>query len=155
MKLGTKGRYAVMALADLVLAGRKGPVNLADIAARQDISVSYLEQLFAKLRRQGIVESVRGPGGGYRLRASPGETRVSAIVFAVDEPIDTTRCEPGARLGCTGKTERCLTHDLWAALRKNIVDFLDGITLEDVVEGRVRSAHMAAPSIAQSLVQAG
>ncbi len=138
MRLSTKGRYAVMAMADLAQheAANK-PVSLADIAQRQEISLSYLEQLFAKLRRGGLVKSVRGPGGGYRLSRPSGETRVSDIIVAVDEPITATRCKPGSAKGCTGQGARCVTHDLWEELGRQIHVFLSSVSLADVVEKRV------------------
>ena len=118
MRLSTKGRYAVMAMADL--AGNEGgtrPISLAEIAKRQEISLSYLEQLFAKLRRRaGLVRSVRGPGGGYRLSRPAAELRIADIILAVDEPIAATRCKTGSPIGCTGTTSRCVTHDLWEEL---------------------------------------
>lgn len=138
MRLSTKGRYAVMAMADL--AGHETgarPVALADIAARQEISLSYLEQLFAKLRRGGLVKSVRGPGGGYRLSRSPAELRISDIILAVDEPIAATRCEAGSTKGCTASGARCMTHDLWEELGRQIHVFLSSVSLADVVEKRV------------------
>lgn len=138
MKLSTKGRYAVMAMADL--AGHEDgtkPVSLAEIAKRQEISLSYLEQLFAKLRKGGLVKSVRGPGGGYRLSRPSAEIRVSDIIVAVDEPITATRCVPGSPLGCTGTTTRCVTHDLWEELGRQIHVFLSSVTLGDVVERRI------------------
>jgi Rrf2 family iron-sulfur cluster assembly transcriptional regulator len=143
MRLSTKGRYAVMAMADLAgngvgpQAGETRPVALADIAARQDISLSYLEQLFAKLRRGGLVTSVRGPGGGYRLSRPSGELRIADIILAVDEPIATTRCKPGASKGCTKTGARCVTHDLWEELGQQIHVFLSSVSLADVVERRV------------------
>lgn len=141
MKLGTRGRYAVMALADIAeigaRAGDSRPVVLADVADRQDISLSYLEQLFSRLRQSGIVESVRGPGGGYRLARPASEIPLAAVILAVDEPVETTRCGPASRLGCTHKTARCVTHDLWVSLRMHIFAFLERISLADVVEGRV------------------
>ena len=137
MKLSTKGRYAVMAMVDLVQHNRGEPVALADIAERQDISVSYLEQLFAKLRKGRLVESVRGPGGGYVLSRPADETRISDIVVAVDEPIAQTRCTPGQSIGCSGVSGRCLTHDLWEELGNQIHLFLNSISLEDVVARRV------------------
>lgn len=140
MKLSSRGRYAVMAMADLAAYGEGGPVALAEIAGRQAISQSYLEQLFARLRRAGVVTSVRGPGGGYRLARPARETRVSDIVLAVDEPIAATRCKAGAAKGCTGKSERCLTHDLWDELGRQIYLFLAGVSLEDVVTRRVLGA---------------
>src|SRR5271165_706846 len=113
MRLSTKGRYAVMAMADLAAHdGATRPLSLAEIAKRQEISLSYLEQLFAKLRRGGLVRSVRGPGGGYRLSRPAAELRISDIILAVDEPITATRCKPGSPLGCTGTTSRCVTHDV-------------------------------------------
>src|SRR3569623_712654 len=135
MRLSTKGRYAVMAMADLAgngtgpPAGETRPVALADIAARQDISLSYLEQLFAKLRRGGLVSSVRGPGGGYRLSRPSGELRIADIILAVDEPIATTRCKPGAAKGCTKTGARCVTHALWEALGQQIQVFQSSDTL--------------------------
>ena len=137
MKLSTKGRYAVMAMADLAQHDEGGPVALADIAERQNISVSYLEQLFSKLRKFGIVESIRGPGGGYMMSNSSCETRISDIVIAVDERIMQTRCTPGESIGCSGTTGRCLTHDLWEELGNQIHMFLNSVSLEDVVTRRV------------------
>ena len=138
MRLSTKGRYAVMAMADLAghEAGAK-PVSLADIAQRQEISLSYLEQLFAKLRRGGLVRSVRGPGGGYQLSRPSSELRIADIILAVDEPIAATRCEAGSTKGCTGTGARCVTHDLWEELGRQIHVFLSSVSLADVVEKRV------------------
>jgi Rrf2 family iron-sulfur cluster assembly transcriptional regulator len=138
MRLSTKGRYAVMAMADLAAheVGAK-PVSLADIAQRQEISLSYLEQLFAKLRRGGLVRSVRGPGGGYRLARVPSELRIADIILAVDEPIAATRCEIGSTKGCTTTGARCVTHDLWEELGRQIQVFLSSISLADVIEKRV------------------
>jgi len=138
MRLSTKGRYAVMAMADLAgnEAGGK-PVALADIAERQDISLSYLEQLFAKLRRGGLVSSVRGPGGGYRLSRPSTDLRIADIIVAVDEPIAATRCKPGSAKGCTKTGARCVTHDLWEELGQQIHVFLSSVSLADVVERRV------------------
>ena len=143
MKLSTKGRYAVMAMADLAQAGAERPAPLADIASRQEISLSYLEQLFAKLRRAGVVVSARGPGGGYRLARPAGETRISDIVLAVDEPVDITRCQHAAK-GCMESGKRCVTHDLWDELSRHIHLFLSSVTLEDVVERRVMGAARSA-----------
>lgn len=137
MKLSTKGRYAVTAMVDLAQHGTDAPIALADIAERQDISLSYLEQLFAKLRRHGLVSSVRGPGGGYKLGAAPSELRIADIIRAVDEPIRTTACASGGVTGCTGTTSRCLTHDLWEELGRQIQIFLSSVTIEDVVERKV------------------
>ena len=138
MKLSTKGRYAVMAMADLAAHGSEGrAVPLAEISARQEISLSYLEQLFAKLRKTGLVVSVRGPGGGYRLSQPASELRIGDIILAVEEPIAATRCKPGSAIGCTGTAARCITHDLWEELGRQIHVFLSSVTLADVVERRV------------------
>ncbi len=137
MRLSTKGRYAVMALVDLARSSNGAPVSLSDIADRQEISLSYLEQLFAKLRRSGLVKSVRGPGGGYLLARRTDETRISDIILAVDEPIRATRCKPGSPVGCHSDKSRCLTHDLWEELGNQIHLFLSAVTLEDVVMRRV------------------
>ena len=137
MRLSTKGRYAVMAMVDLAKHGTGAPISLAEIAERQEISLSYLEQLFARLRVGGLVKSVRGPGGGYLLAHGPTGTRISDIILAVDEPIRATRCSPGAPVGCRGNKSRCLTHDLWEELGNQIHLFLSAVTLADVVEGRV------------------
>ena len=141
MRLSTKGRYAVMAMADL--ARRQNEVTravaLADIAARQEISLSYLEQLFARLRRKGLVKSARGPGGGYRLARTADDTSIADIVHAVDEPLRATRCEKSGP-GCMIRGERCLTHDLWAGLGDRIEDYLASVTLADVVGGKLRRA---------------
>ena len=142
MRLSTKGRYAVMALVDLAREGAAGPVTLAEIAARQAISLSYLEQLFARLRRKGLVQSARGPGGGYRLARPAGEIAVAEVVVAVDEPLKVTRCVAGAR-GCMPGGERCLTHDLWEELGRQIHGYLAGVSLADVAAGRVRRASVA------------
>ena len=138
MRLSTKGRYAVMAMADLAAnEGGARPVSLAEIARRQEISLSYLEQLFAKLRRGGLVKSVRGPGGGYRLSRPSAEVRIADIIIAVDEPITATRCRKDSPKGCTGTTGRCVTHDLWEELSRHIHVFLSSVSLADVVERRV------------------
>lgn len=137
MKLGTKGRYAVMAMVDLARHDQDCPVRICEIAERQEISPSYLEQLFAKLRRGGLVESARGPGGGYKLVRSAAETRVSDIFVAVGEPIEATRCNKGSAKGCTKSTARCLTHDLWDELGNQIYLFLNSVTLEDILDQRV------------------
>ncbi|WP_019962104.1 Rrf2 family transcriptional regulator [Woodsholea maritima] len=136
MKLGTKGRYAVMAMVDLTLNGQDNPMPLSDIASRQEISLSYLEQLFAKLRKAGLVESVRGPGGGYRLMHPASQTRISDIILAVDEPVDVTRCK-GRTKGCMEGGGRCVTHDLWDELSRHIHLFLNTVSLEDVIKRRV------------------
>ncbi|RMG49638.1 MAG: Fe-S cluster assembly transcriptional regulator IscR [Gammaproteobacteria bacterium] len=131
MKLSTKGRYAVTAMMDLAIYGSAGPVTLADISQCQGISLSYLEQLFAKLRKAGLVEGVRGPGGGYRLARPANQISVAQIITAVDENVDMTRCKGE---GNCQDGESCLTHELWMDLSKRLYDFLDGITLADFVE---------------------
>jgi Rrf2 family iron-sulfur cluster assembly transcriptional regulator len=137
MRLSTKGRYAVMALVDLATNSQGRPVSLADISGRQEISLSYLEQLFAKLRRAGLVKSVRGPGGGYLLARSAEDTRIADAILAVDEPIRATRCKPNAATGCHSDKSRCLTHDLWEELSRQIHLFLSSVSLADVVERRI------------------
>ena len=143
MRLSTRGRYAVMALVEM--AAREGrsegcvngrPVTLTDIAAAQQLSVAYLEQLFGRLRRAGLVASARGPGGGYRLARPANAIPIAEVVEAADEPIVATRCEEGGP-GCLGGGTRCLTHDLWAELGDQIRLFLGAMTLADVVDGRV------------------
>ena len=131
MRLTTKGRYAVTAILDLALHDAQGPVNLADISKRQEISLAYLEQLFAKLRRSGLVESSRGPGGGYRLKKAAEDISVAEIITAVDEQVDATRC--GGQQNCQGDL-RCLTHDLWQDLSDQISAFLAGVTLGELVQ---------------------
>ncbi len=137
MKLSAKGRYAVIALADLASIESTRPITLAEIAERQEISLSYLEQLFAKLRRHGVVKGVRGPGGGYSLARSASQTSIADIILAVDENIDTTACKNGTNLNCKGKTGKCLAHDLWNELGQHIYLFLNSITLDDVLQRRV------------------
>ena len=126
-----------MAMVDLAMFGYGKPVPLSDVAERQEISVPYLEQLFAKLRRQGLVKSVRGPGGGYTLGHTPDELRISDIVRAVDETLKQTRCLTGSATGCSGSQGRCVTHDLWEELGNQIHLFLSSVTLADVVGRRV------------------
>jgi Rrf2 family transcriptional regulator, iron-sulfur cluster assembly transcription factor len=131
MRLTTKGRFAVTAMMDLALHHGDGPVTLAEISGRQKISLSYLEQLFGKLRRHGLVESVRGPGGGYCLAKALGAVTVAEIILAVDEPIDATQC--GGKENCRDE-QKCLTHDLWAALNQRIFDYLGAVSLQQLVE---------------------
>ena len=131
MRLTTKGRYAVTAMLDLALHARSGPVSLADISERQGISISYLEQLFAKLRRNELVVSVRGPGGGYQLNGKPEDIHVASVIDAVDEPVDATRCN---RQGDCQEGDTCLTHYLWMDLSDQIHQFLSAITLGSLVE---------------------
>jgi len=130
MKLTTKGRYAVTAMLDLALHYQQGAVTLSEIAKRQGISLSYLEQLFARLRRSGLVDSVRGPGGGYNLAMPPEKISVADIVLCINEHIDATRC--GGDKNCQGE-ERCLTHYLWQSLSERIHDFLANIKLADLI----------------------
>lgn len=130
MKLTTKGRYAVTAMLDLALHAGHGPVKLAEISERQGISLSYLEQLFTRLRRENLVVSTRGPGGGYSLSRSSDDIPVSAVILAVDENVDTTRC--GGLANCHND-QRCLTHELWMELSSQIRTFLDQITLGELM----------------------
>ncbi|WP_119969401.1 Fe-S cluster assembly transcriptional regulator IscR [Shewanella japonica] len=133
MKLTSKGRYAVTAMLDVAIHSATGPVPLADISERQGISLSYLEQLFAKLRKHGLVSSVRGPGGGYRLGQEAHDISVGMVVHAVDESVDATRCQ--GKGNCQSGS-RCLTHSLWGDLSKQISEFLDGITLAGLMDKR-------------------
>ncbi|MGR8947572.1 MAG: Fe-S cluster assembly transcriptional regulator IscR [Gammaproteobacteria bacterium] len=130
MRLTTRGRYAVTAMLDLALHAQTGPVSLADISGRQGISQSYLEQLFARLRKQGLVDGTRGPGGGYRLGKETGAISVADVIDAVNESVDATKC--GGEKNCQGE-QRCLTHDLWEDLSGQIRRFLDDVSLEKLV----------------------
>jgi Rrf2 family iron-sulfur cluster assembly transcriptional regulator len=133
MRLTTKGRFAVTAMIDLGLRSTNGPVALAAISGRQQISLSYLEQLFGKLRRAELVESTRGPGGGYSLGRSAAAITVADIIVAVDEPIDATGC--AGRENCMGEDSgKCMTHDLWAALNARMIEFLSSVTLKELVD---------------------
>lgn len=131
MRLTTKGRYAVTAMLDLAYHSEKRPVTLTDIAKRQNISLSYLEQLFARLRRAGMVEGVRGPGGGYQLSRDPMQINIADIITAVDETIDSTRC--GGKGNCQN-TQSCLSHDLWMGLSEQIRTYLSTISLQDLLQ---------------------
>lgn len=133
MRLTTKGRYAVTAMLDLALHNQQGPITLADISQRQGISLSYLEQLFSRLRKRGLVDSARGPGGGYRLSREATEIAVAEVITAVDETVDATRCK--GKQNCHDSHE-CLTHQLWTELSDQIYDFLNNITLAELVEKR-------------------
>ncbi len=133
MRLTTKGRYAVTAMLDLAIHHGGGPTTLADIAQRQGISLSYLEQLFARLRRRSLVASVRGPGGGYNLARPPAEIFVAEVIGAVDESLDTTRC--GGEGNCQNN-QPCLTHDLWHDLSKRIYNYLHSISLQELMDRR-------------------
>ncbi len=135
MRLTTKGRFAVTAMIDLALRSGDGPVTLAGISERQKISLSYLEQLFGKLRRYSLVDSVRGPGGGYCLARPFDSISVADIVRAVDEPMDATQC--GGKENCLGEGTRCMTHDLWASLNVRMVEFLDSVTLQKLVDDQL------------------
>lgn len=137
MRLTTKGRYAVMAMVDLASHTEGRPIALADIAERQDISLSYLEQLFARLRRAGLVTSVRGPGGGYKLSYNPADMRIADIASAVDEPSRANRCTPSAPLTSRPISPRNPSDDLWDELGRHIHRFLSAVTLQDVVDRRV------------------
>jgi Rrf2 family iron-sulfur cluster assembly transcriptional regulator len=154
MRLSTKGRYAVMAMADLARhAGEGRAVCLSDIAERQEISLAYLEQLFARLRRAGLVASARGPGGGYRLARTLSKTSIADIVLAVDEPLQATRCtelNEGGLKGCMAGGERCLTHNLWDALGRQIEGFLAGVSLEDVIERRIPASKPTSRLLAEA-----
>ena len=131
MRLTTKGRFAVTAMIDLAMQPGSGPVTLAEISQRQKISLSYLEQLFSKMRRRALVNSVRGPGGGYNLARATHQISVADIIVAVDEPIDSTRC--GGKEDCNDG-EKCITHDLWEKLNDHIFDFLGTVTLKQLVD---------------------
>jgi Rrf2 family iron-sulfur cluster assembly transcriptional regulator len=141
MRLTTKGRFAVTAMIDVAMHGANGPVTLAAVSERQRISLSYLEQLFGKLRRSGIVASVRGPGGGYHLARAAAQLSVAQIIVAVDEPIDATQC--GGLENCHDD-RRCMTHDLWAGLNSHIFSFLSGVTLAQLVAQQEQAALRAA-----------
>jgi len=130
MRLTTKGRFAVTAMLDLAMHGGKGPVTLSGISRRQSISLSYLEQLFGKLRRHTLVDSTRGPGGGYTLARHLENVSVADIITAVDEPLDATQC--GGKENCKDE-QRCMTHDLWAKLNDKMYEYLDSVTLSDLV----------------------
>jgi Rrf2 family transcriptional regulator, iron-sulfur cluster assembly transcription factor len=136
MRLTTKGRFAVTAMIDVAMRQDRGPVTLSGVSQRQQISLSYLEQLFGKLRRHEIVDSVRGPGGGYTLARRPQDVTVADIIIAVDEPLDATQC--GGRENCRSPSvengSRCMTHDLWANLNSRMVEYLDSVSLQDLVD---------------------
>ena len=144
MRLTTKGRFAVTAMLDLAMSESGKPVTLAGISERQTISLSYLEQLFSRLRRQGLVKSVRGPGGGYRIAKGFDEISISQIITAVDEQIDATQC--AGQENCHGDEGRCMTHDLWTSLNTKILDYLSGISLADMVTSQ-REANLNKTSV--------
>jgi len=137
MRLTTKGRFAVTAMIDLAMRNGEGPVTLADISNRQKISLSYLEQLFGKLRRKGLVSSVRGPGGGYNMARPTPEVSVADIIVAVDEPIDATQC--GGKENCKDE-QKCITHDLWTDLNKHIFDYLGAVKLSELVAKQTKKS---------------
>ena len=132
----------MMAVADMAAQGASVRSSLSDISTRQNISLSFLEQLFGKLRRAGLVESTRGAAGGYQLSLEPSTLTLDKIIFAVNEDIKAHGCTPETKIACTGKTERCLTHDLWGALENHIEQFLASVTVQDVVDGRFPAPEM-------------
>ena len=134
MKLTTKGRYAVMAMADLALFKDKGPISLTDISIRQNISLAYLEQIFIKLKQENLVKSVRGAKGGYVLDTSPEEIKISNIISAVDEEIKTLNCKKDSKKGCNNKSSKCITHNLWDQLDQHINSFFEKVQLQDLVK---------------------
>ena len=133
MKLTSKGRYAVMAMADLAKVGDSCPTNLTEISLRQGISISFLEQIFLQLKRNNLVQSSRGPGGGYLLTKPPEEIKLSSIIQAVDEKVKTVGCKKESKKGCNGKLIKCITHDLWDDLETHINNFFENNTLRDIV----------------------
>ena len=139
MKLTSKGRYAVMAMADLAKNNAKKPTSLTEISLRQGISIAYLEQLFLKLRKNNLVQSARGPLGGYVLSKPPGEIKLLSIISAVDEKIKTVKCKKESKKGCNGKSIKCITHNLWDDLEMHINKFFDNNTLNDVLFREVRN----------------
>jgi Rrf2 family iron-sulfur cluster assembly transcriptional regulator len=154
MRLTTKGRFAVTAMLDLALHSTKGPVTLSGISARQRISLSYLEQLFGKLRRAELVESTRGPGGGYSLGRGAEQITVADIIVAVDEPIDATGC--GGKENCMGDDSgKCMTHDLWSALNTKMIEFLGGVTLKKLVDDQLaKGVSVVEPPIKRAISSA-
>ena len=139
MKLTSRGRYAVMAMADLAKNNVKKPTSLAEISLRQGISIAYLEQLFLKLRKNNLVQSSRGPSGGYVLSKPPGEIKLLSIINAVDEKIKTVKCKKESKKGCNGKSIKCITHNLWDELETHINKFFEGNTLNDILFKEVRN----------------
>jgi Rrf2 family iron-sulfur cluster assembly transcriptional regulator len=139
MKLTSKGRYAVMAMADLAKNNVKKPTSLTEISLRQGISISYLEQLFLKLRKNNLVKSARGPSGGYILSKPPEEIKLLTIMSAVDEQIKTVKCRKESKKGCNGKSIKCITHNLWDELETHINKFFENNTLEDILFKEVRN----------------
>ena len=140
MKLTSKGRYAVMAMADLAKSNVKEPTSLTEISLRQGISIAYLEQLFLKLRKNHLVQSSRGPSGGYVLSKPPGEIKLLSIISAVDEKIKTVKCKKESKKGCNGKSIKCITHNLWDDLEVHINKFFENNTLNDILFKEVRNS---------------
>ena len=138
MKLTSRGRYAVMAMADLAKNNVKKPTSLAEISLRQGISIAYLEQLFLKLRKNNLVQSSRGPSGGYVLSKPPGEIKLLSIISAVDEKIKTVKCKKESKKGCNGKSIKCITHNLWDDLETHINKFFENNTLNDILFKEIR-----------------
>ena len=134
MKLTTKGRYAVMAMADLALFKDKGPISLTDVSLRQNISLAYLEQIFIKLKNKNLVKSVRGPKGGYILETSPENIKISNIISAVDEEVKTLNCKKESKRGCNNKSSKCITHNLWDQLDQHINNFFERVKLQDLLK---------------------
>jgi Rrf2 family iron-sulfur cluster assembly transcriptional regulator len=134
MKLTTKGRYAVMAMADLALFSEKGPTSLTDISLRQNISLAYLEQIFIKLKNKKLVKSIRGAKGGYVLEISPEEIKISQIISAVDEEVKMLNCKKESKRGCNNKSSKCITHNLWDQLGQHINNFFENVKLQDLVK---------------------
>jgi Rrf2 family iron-sulfur cluster assembly transcriptional regulator len=151
MRLTTKGRFAVTAMIDLGLRQNSGPVTLAAISQRQQISLSYLEQLFGKLRRHDLVESTRGPGGGYTLARKAADITVADIIVSVDEPIDATQC--AGKENCLGEGAQCMTHDLWTSLNQHMVEFLNSVSLQKLVDDQLSKGHMVEdkPSVKRAI----
>ena len=133
MKLTSKGRYAVMAMADLANTNANEPINLTEISLRQGISISLIEQIFLKLKKNNLVESSRGPSGGYSLAKSPEEIKLSSIIKAVNEEVKTVGCKKESKKGCNGKSIKCITHDLWDDLETHINNFFEKNTLKDII----------------------
>jgi len=141
MKLTTKGRYAVMAMADIAANQKLKPVSLKEISLRQNISLSYLEQLFSKLKNRKLVKSVRGPLGGYILEKTPKDIKISNIIFAVDEEVKTLNCNRDSKKSCQGKSAKCITHHLWVDLEQHINDFFDSTNLGDLTKQKQSDSH--------------
>ena len=136
MKLSSKGRYAVMAMADLAKINRNYPTSLSEISVRQGISISFLEQIFLKLKRNNIVRSIRGTQGGYVLSKNPNDIKLTNIFYAVDEKVKTVQCKKDSKKGCNGKATKCITHDLWDELETHINSFFENKSLEDLIKNK-------------------